>query len=95
MVKLIVKHREAAKAETGAQQLVQELQQIKDIHIQGPAAALVSRVRNYYIQEIRLKLPSDPNFLQQAKGMIAVAMNNTMMKRGNSALQIVADVDPY
>jgi primosomal protein N' (replication factor Y) len=95
MIKLTVKHREAPKAELGAQQLAQELQQIKDIHIQGPAAALISRVRNYYIQEIWLKLPSDPNFLQHAKGMIAVAMNTTMMKRGNSALQIVADVDPY
>lgn len=95
MIKLTIKHREAAKAEQGAQQLAEELKQLKDIHIQGPAAALVSRVRNYYIQEIWLKLSNDHAFLQHAKGMIAIAMNTTMQKRGNSALQIVADVDPY
>lgn len=95
MLKLIIKHRDAAKAEQGAQQLAKELQQITEVHIQGPAAALVSRVRNYYIQEIWLKLSNDPNFLQHAKGMIAIAINNTMQKRGNSGLQIIADVDPY
>jgi primosomal protein N' (replication factor Y) len=95
MIKLTIKHRDAAKAEQGAQQLAQELQQIKDMHIQGPAAALVSRVRNYYIQEIWLKLANDPGFLQQTKGQIAIAMNHTLQKRGNSAMQIMADVDPY
>lgn len=95
MVKLSIKHRDAAKAGQGAQQLAETLKSIKDIHIQGPAAALVSKVRNYYIQEIWLKLPNDPHTLQTAKGQIAVAINTTMQKRGNSALQIFADVDPY
>ncbi|KAA5533276.1 primosomal protein N' [Taibaiella lutea] len=95
MIKLTIKHREIKKAEQGAQQLAEELKKIKNIHIQGPAEALVSRVRNYYIQEIWLKLPNDPAFLQHTKGMIAIAMNATMQKRGNSALQIAADVDPY
>jgi len=96
MIKLTIKHRDTVKADQGARQLAQELhQQNKEIHIQGPAAALVSKVRNYYIQEIWLKLPNDPTFLQEAKGKIAIAINATLQKRGNSGLQIQADVDPY
>lgn len=95
MIKLIVKHRDAAKVEQGAFQLAEALKQYPELHIQGPAAALVSRVRNYYIQEIWLKLQNDPLVLQSLKGSIAIAINNTLQKRGNSALQITVDVDPY
>ena len=95
MVKLIIRHRQAEKAEQGARQLAETIQSIEGVYIQGPAAALVARVRNYYIQEIWLKLPNDPNFLLTAKGQIAVAINTTMQKRGNAALQIIADIDPY
>jgi primosomal protein N' (replication factor Y) len=95
IIKLICRHRDEARTEQGAKALALELEKIKDIHIQGPAPALVPRVRNYYLQEIWLKLPRDNAFIQKAKEQIAVAINNTMQIRGNSALQIIVDVDPY
>lgn len=95
MIKLTCRHRDESRTEQGAQALAGELAKIKDIHIQGPAPALVPRVRNYYLQEIWLKLPRDNSFIQNAKEQIAVAINNVMQVRGNSALQIIVDVDPY
>lgn len=94
MIKLTCRHRDEGKAEQGAQALAEALQTTAGIQIQGPAPALVPRVRNYYLQEVWLKLPRDNQFLQQAKEQIAVAINNTLQKRGYSGLQIITDVDP-
>jgi primosomal protein N' (replication factor Y) (superfamily II helicase) len=95
MIKLTCRHRDEARAEQGAKALAQELSQINNIHIQGPAPALIPRVRNYYLQEIWLKLPRDNAFLQAAKEQIAVAINHVTQGKGNSALQIITDVDPF
>lgn len=91
MIRLICRHRDEARAAQGAQQLAEALGKVKDLHLQGPAPALVPRVRNYYIQELWLRLPAN---LQEAKEEVAVAINSVMQKRGNAALQIIADVDP-
>lgn len=94
MIKLICRHRDADKAAGAALTLAEELRKIPDIFIQGPAAALVPRVRNYYLQEIWLKVPREAAILQQIKEGIGVAVNAVMQHRGNAALQIITDVDP-
>ncbi len=95
MVRLTCRHRDMQKAAQGAQALAEALQQIPDIFIQGPAAALVPRVRNFYLQELWLKLPKEAALLQQGKEGISAAINAVMQQRGNAALQIIADVDPF
>ncbi len=95
MVKLTCRHRDAEKAAAAAMSLAEELKKIPDIFIQGPAAALVPRVRNYYLQEIWLKIPREAAVLQQVKDGIGAAINAVMQHRGNAALQIIADVDPF
>jgi primosomal protein N' (replication factor Y) len=95
MIKLTCRHRDENKASQAAADLSEALKKIKDLNIQGPAAALVPRVRNYYLQEIWIKLPRDNAFIQQAKEHILTIINNLLQGRGNSALQVIADVDPY
>lgn len=95
MIKLICRNRDEAKAAQSAQSLAAELQKIAHINIQGPAAALVPRVRNYYLQEIWLKLPRDAGFIQQVKEQVSIAVNAVLSQRGNSSIQIIADVDPF
>ncbi|WP_118974484.1 replication restart helicase PriA [Taibaiella koreensis] len=94
MIKLTCRHRDEERTASAAVSLAEALLLIKGIDIQGPAPALVPRVRNYYLQELWLKLPRDNQFLRQAKEQIAVAINSVLQKRGNSALQIITDVDP-
>ena len=94
MIKITCRHRDEAKAAEGAQALAAELHKLDNVHIQGPAGALVPRVRNYYLQEIWLKLSRDAAFLQKTKEGIAHAINHVTAQRGNSSLQFIADVDP-
>lgn len=95
MIKITCRHRDEDRTLQAATALATALQAINDIHIQGPAPALVPRVRNYYLQEIWLKLPRDNRTIQSVKEQVAVAINGVLQKRGNSALQIITDVDPF
>lgn len=94
IIKLTCRHRDEAKAAKGIAALAEELNKMPVIEVKGPAPALVPRVRNYYLQEIWLKVPKDAAFIQQVKEWIAVAINHVMQQRGNSTIQIIADVDP-
>lgn len=94
MIKLTCRHRDEARTGEAAFLLAEELKKVELISVQGPAPALVPRVRNYYLQEIWLKLPRDNQSLQQVKESILVAINSVLQKKGNSALQIITDVDP-
>jgi primosomal protein N' (replication factor Y) len=95
MIKITCRHRDEERTGQAAAALAAALQPIAGIHIQGPAPALVPRVRNYYLQEIWLKLPRDNKTIQAIKEQIAVAINSVLQKRGNAALQIITDVDPF
>lgn len=95
MLKLTCKHRDEQKATLAAHALAGELNKVPGLFIQGPAAALVPRVRNYYLQEIWLKMPRETALLQQAKDAVAAAINIVMQQRGYAGLQIIADVDPF
>lgn len=94
MIKITCRHRDEERTAQAALVLAAALQAIAGIHIQGPAPALVPRVRNYYLQEIWLKLPRDNKTIQSIKEQIAVAINTVLQKRGNASLQIITDVDP-
>ncbi|MNU17032.1 Primosomal protein N' [compost metagenome] len=95
LIKMIIKHKEPLKAAQGATLFAQGLKEaLPDIYIQGPAEAIVPRVRNMYIQELLIKLPLDMAFIQQVKAHIASLIQTVPQNRGFSALQIFADVDP-
>jgi len=94
-VKIICKHREELKNTTAAKQLLERLSQIENIQLRGPVPALIPRIRNFYLQEIWLKLPVHAGALQKCKQAIAIAIQETLHIRGNSALQIIVDVDAY
>jgi len=94
MIKIICRQRDEKKASSGARLLAEQLKKISNIQIQGPSAALVPRVRNNYLQEIWLKLPTDVQIIKQVKEQITAAINSTLSNRGYSTLQIIVDVDP-
>jgi len=93
LIKLTCKDRNDEKAAKALQQIFTALDQIPLIRLQGPAPALVPRVRNYYLHELWIKVPKDAQ-LSQTKNEITLAVNTVLRQRGNSSLQISADVDP-
>jgi hypothetical protein len=58
---------------------------LPDIYIQGPAEAIVPRVRNMYIQELLIKLPLDLAYIQQVKTHINSLIQTVPQNLGFSA----------
>jgi primosomal protein N' (replication factor Y) len=93
IIKVISKHREEHKAIEASVLIVQALQAIEGIHIQGPVPASVARVRNQFIQEVWIKCPRDTALLQKVKDELKHHRNVILGKKGYSGLQMIFDVD--
>ncbi|XZF13011.1 replication restart helicase PriA [Chitinophagaceae bacterium MMS25-I14] len=94
LIKIVFRHKEEPKAVQAAGVMATALQNIEGIAIQGPAPALVARVRNQYIQELWLKCPRDSRVLEHVKSVIKEQRLRIISERGFSGVQIVPDVDP-
>jgi primosomal protein N' (replication factor Y) len=94
LIKITFKHKDEVKAIQPASEFVKALQQIDGIVIQGPVPAVVSRVRNQYVQEVWIKCPRDLKVIEATKEAIKKARQDIAGQRGNSSLQLLMDVDP-
>lgn len=94
LIKLTLKHRDQLKTATAASFLAGQLQQIPHIHIQGPAPAVVSKIRNLYLFEIRIKLPKSGAQLASQKQAMLVAIQKLQDMKGFSGVQVTIDIDP-
>jgi primosomal protein N' (replication factor Y) len=94
MIKIMFKHRDEAKAIQAGNTMAAALQQLQGISVQGPVPALISKVRNQYIQEIWIRCPRDYRIIEETKEAILSQRQLIGGAKGNTGLQIVADVDP-
>jgi primosomal protein N' (replication factor Y) len=94
LIKIILKHKDEVVAMDAGSQMAQALQKLENIAVQGPVPALVSKVRNLYVQEVWLKCPRDTKIIEAAKNIIREQRQLIPARRGNSGLQILPDVDP-
>ncbi len=94
LIKISCKHKDEPKAIAVAGLMAGALQLFHGITIQGPAPALVTRVRNQFIHEIWIKSPRDNKTLEALKGYLKSQRNAILSKRGNSNVVVVFDVDP-
>lgn len=94
LIKIIFKHKDEPKAILAGSVLAEALKTIEGIQVQGPVPALVSRVRNYYIQEVWIKLPRDIKMLDKVKQFLKDQRQHITAQKGNAGLQVLFDVDP-
>ncbi|PZF72922.1 replication restart helicase PriA [Taibaiella soli] len=94
IIKIIFRHKEEPKAIQAAAEMANKLASIEGIGIQGPAPALVARVRNLYIQEVWIKCPQSVRVLEHVKSFIKEERLRMTGERGFSSLQVVFDIDP-
>ncbi len=94
LIKIIFKHQDEPKAVAAAQQMATALQSIIGITIQGPAPAIVSRVRNQFIHEIWLKCPKDNKLINEVKAFLKDQKQLMISQKGNANVGILFDVDP-
>ncbi len=95
LIKIIFKHKDEAKAVQAATMLCEALKLQEQITLQGPVPALVSRVRNLYIQEVSVKCPRDTKIIAAVKSTLIQQRQFITAQRGLSSLQMLFDVDPY
>lgn len=94
LIKLSFKHKDEPVAIQAASLMARALQQVESISVQGPVPALVSRVRNLYIQEVWIKCMRDNRVLENVKQQIREQRNSITSEKGAASLQILTDVDP-
>ncbi|WP_236668772.1 replication restart helicase PriA [Hymenobacter rubidus] len=95
IIKLTVKHVEQGLGEQAAILLTQELvDRLGGAAVLGPEAPYIFRIRNFYLQEITIKLDRAHTVLKQAKQHICEAMDVVRDQKEFKQARLVADVDP-
>lgn len=94
LIKIIFKHKDEPRTIAAATMMAEALQAVPGIGLQGPAPALVPRVRNQFIYEIWVKCSKDNKQLESVKSFLKNERMQILNKRGNSNVQVIFDVDP-
>ena len=95
MIRLTVKHMDQELAQKAAIRLVQELaDRLGRGPVLGPEPPYIFRIRNFFLQEILIKLPREHTVLKQVKLDIFAAMEVVRDQKEYKQARLVADVDP-
>lgn len=94
LIRITLKHKKAEIALEGALRLSQGLKSNPSVAVFGPAEPSIARVKNYYLQEILLKVNRDSSILQQLKIDLKHQIALLVANKNMSQLQVVLDIDP-
>ncbi len=95
VIKLTVKHVEQGLAAEAAIFLAQELvARLGQVAVLGPEAPYIFRIRNFFLQEITVKLDRAHTVLKWTKEQIGEAMDAVRDQKAYKQARLVADVDP-
>jgi primosomal protein N' (replication factor Y) (superfamily II helicase) len=93
LVKLSLKHKEPEPLNKAAAELARTLRKEFPKQILGPEFPVVSRIRNYYIKEILIKLKRDAT-LAESKEKIRSIISAFLKSTAQKQVRVVVDVDP-
>ncbi|HTN46519.1 MAG TPA: primosomal protein N' [Flavipsychrobacter sp.] len=93
LIKIIFKHKDETRCIEAAGLMAEALKGFEQLVVQGPVPALVSRVRNLFIQEIWLKCPRDMKLIDAIKARAIAEKQFITSRRGLTNVQIHFDVD--
>ena len=93
MIVLVLKHHNQSRLECAARVLQERLRQIFGERVSAVVVPQVSRVRNEYIREIRLRVEATAN-IRRAKQLLSEQINFVQSLADCKGTTILADVDP-
>ncbi|RBL92312.1 replication restart helicase PriA [Chitinophaga flava] len=93
VLKLTLRHKNQQVVEQAAQILASWLQPHIGGQLVGPAAPLVSRVRNNYLQEMLIKLPREARVIAHIKQVLREYFIQLLAEKRFRSVVIVPDVD--
>ena len=94
IVQLTLRHKDKAVVDNAALRLANLLRQDLKDYIVGPAAPVISRIRNQYIMELMIKLPKAYGKSGTYKKVITNHINLLHSEAAYKSVVVVADVDP-
>ncbi len=94
LIRITLKHRDPSVCNHAAIALATKLSELTDVHLIGPAAPPVARIRNKYLQEILIKMPKHNMIIKRTKDEIYSYVNEMTALRNFSTVQVILDVDP-
>ncbi len=95
VIKMTVKHVDQGLGEAAAILLTEQLvDRLGRAAVLGPEAPYIFRIRNFYLQEITIKLDRTHTVLKQAKQQIMEAIDVVRDHKEFKQARLVADVDP-
>lgn len=95
LIQLDVKHKDFSKLVYIADSLGKILRSQFGERVLGPEAPLISRIRNYYIQTILLKVEKEGVSVQKIKEALRDIITNFDADPANKGVYVQVDVDPY
>lgn len=93
LLKLTIRHKNQQTAEQAAQILASWLQPHIGAQLVGPAAPLVARVRNNYLQEMLIKLPREARLIAHIKRVLQEFIIQLKTEKRFRSVVIIPDVD--
>ncbi len=94
MIKIILKHKIQTTVSAAAQMLAQEINQLPNTIIFGPAEPGIARIRNQYLQEILLKTNKDTELNKALKKIIKEKISILSTTKNFTTVTVQIDVDP-
>ena len=93
LIRLTLKHKSKDTVHMAAEELAGYLTRIFGKRVLGPETPLISRVQNYCLENICLKIEKQAS-TQKVKSLLSESIQNLRALPAYKSLQVVADVDP-
>lgn len=95
LIEITLKHKDLKVVEAAAKFLVQTLRKKLSGRILGPAIPFVSRVRNYYLREMMVKIEREKDNIALVKQLLQQAISELNTHEKLKSVNVLIDVDPY
>ena len=94
IIKITVKHKDFNRVEEGANWLGKSFEVLFKQHVLGPTTPAVSKIKNYYIRQIVIKIPQNQQLIA-TKGKIIKVKNAFQAISNFRSIRLTIDVDNY
>lgn len=94
LIKITVKHKNQPKVDDFALLFAQKLRKTFAERVLGPEYPIISRIQNWYLKDIMLKLEKNVS-ISEAKKIIMDAANFLKAQKQFSSVQIIYNADPF
>jgi primosomal protein N' (replication factor Y) len=93
LIEITLRHRDAKLLNRVSAEMARNMSDIFGNRVMGPNVPLISRIQNYYIKNILLKLENEASF-DRAKKIVQDISNNLLSLPDYKSTRISLDVDP-